>query len=128
VGCFGHSELRCFTPSGAVDRAVRLPTSQVTMCAFGGDALDTLFVTTGTFWLDPLAAKKQTLAGAVFAVTGSVLKGCRSPNFWGSSRQRFAVESPLNHSPAARLCRILADVCTILRLRPAEQDKPGPPA
>ena len=83
IACFGQSELRCYTPSGDIDRVVRLPTSQVTMCAFGGGSLETLFVTTGTFWLDPLAAKKQTLAGAVFAVTGLGAQGLPEPEFLG---------------------------------------------
>jgi len=83
VACFGQSELRCFAPSGDLDREVPLPTSQVSMCAFGGDSLDTLFVTTGTFLLDPLSAKEQPLAGAVFAVTGLGAQGLPEPEFLG---------------------------------------------
>jgi len=81
VACFGQSEVRCFTPSGVLDQVIKLPTSQVTMCAFGGDSLDTLFITTGTFWLDPVAVKTQTLAGAVFAVTGLGAQGLPEPEF-----------------------------------------------
>jgi sugar lactone lactonase YvrE len=35
-----------FTPGGRLDREIALPAAKPAMCAFGGDGLDTLFVTT----------------------------------------------------------------------------------
>jgi L-arabinonolactonase len=80
---FGHSEVIRFTPDGKIDRKIELPTSQVSMCAFGGDNLDILFVTTGTFRLTPEQEAAQDLAGAVFAVTGLGTCGLPEPRFKG---------------------------------------------
>ena len=61
-----------FDPDGRLDREVRLPVSHVTSCAFGGAALDVLYVTSssvdehGPMSADRLAP--QPLAGSVFAI------------------------------------------------------------
>jgi len=55
-----------FTPQGKLDRSVALPVRKPSMCAFGGAALDTMYVTT----IRPRAEQDlagQPLAGAVFA-------------------------------------------------------------
>ena len=57
-----------FTPEGRVDRAVRLPASQVTSCTFGGSDLRTLYVTTARTGLDAEALLAEPLAGGLFAV------------------------------------------------------------
>jgi sugar lactone lactonase YvrE len=57
-----------YLPDGKLDRAIRLPAPQVTSCAFGGDALDTLYITTATVGLDAPALAKAPLAGSLFAV------------------------------------------------------------
>ncbi len=53
-------------PDGRIDRTLRLPVSKPAMCSFGGDALDTLFVTT----IQPLQPQGDDieLAGEVFAL------------------------------------------------------------
>ena len=60
-----------FTPEGRLDRSIELPVRKPSMCAFGGSALDTLYVTS----IRPQAPadlEGQPLAGALFAVrTGS---------------------------------------------------------
>ena len=48
-GCYwtranGAGLLLRFTPGGRLDRAIDLPVSKPSMCAFGGPRLDTLFV------------------------------------------------------------------------------------
>lgn len=68
VAHWGGAQVTRFTPSGAVDTTIALPVSQVTSCAFGGAALDTLFVTTAAIGLDDAARAGQPLAGGLFAV------------------------------------------------------------
>lgn len=55
-------------PDGKLDRLVVLPVTQVTSCAFGGDDLRTLFITTARQGaaVDPNAA--TSLDGALFAL------------------------------------------------------------
>lgn len=45
VACWGASCVTRFEPDGRLDRRVMLPASQITSCAFAGDALDRMFVT-----------------------------------------------------------------------------------
>ena len=81
VASFGAGEVLRFTPDGREDRRIRLPVTQVSACAFGGAAHDTLFVTTGTFRLTEAEAAAQPLAGSVFAVTGLGSTGLPEPRF-----------------------------------------------
>ncbi|WP_461021797.1 SMP-30/gluconolactonase/LRE family protein [Thalassiella azotivora] len=70
VALFGGSVVRRHDADGRLDAVVPLPVSQVTACAFGGEDLDVLYVTTSRQGL-PEQAEPQ--AGSVFAVT----PGCR---------------------------------------------------
>jgi L-arabinonolactonase len=83
VASFTGGEVLRFTPAGAIDQRIQFPTTQISMCAFGGPALDTLFVTTGTYRLTPEQAAAQPLAGALFAVTGLGVRGVPEPEFAG---------------------------------------------
>ena len=86
-GCYwlchiGAWRLARYTPEGIVDRVVGLPVQRPTMCAFGGDDLKTLYITSATY---PLAApdlRKQPLAGAIFALDVDV-PGIPEPFFGG---------------------------------------------
>jgi sugar lactone lactonase YvrE len=60
-----------FTPDGALDRAIALPVSRPTSCAFAGEALDRMFVTTAS-----TGCENETLAGALFEVDPGV---CGAP-------------------------------------------------
>jgi sugar lactone lactonase YvrE len=42
---YGGHRLTRYTPDGRIDRAVELPVTNPTCCCFGGEALDTLYVT-----------------------------------------------------------------------------------
>ncbi|MCU0074272.1 SMP-30/gluconolactonase/LRE family protein [Pseudomonas koreensis] len=66
-----------FTPEGRLDRSLPVPVKKPTMCAFGGSAMDTLFVTSirPADDEDPLS-----LAGGVFALNPGV-KGLPEPLF-----------------------------------------------
>jgi sugar lactone lactonase YvrE len=55
-----------FDPDGRLERAIALPVSRPTSCAFGGDRLERMFVTSASIGVD------EPLAGAVFAVDPGV--------------------------------------------------------
>lgn len=61
----GAGRLRRYTAAGVVDRDIALPVSQPTMCAFGGAALDVLYVTSAAEKLTPEQRQREPLAGAL---------------------------------------------------------------
>jgi sugar lactone lactonase YvrE len=69
---WGGGRVVRYTPAGAIDRVIALPASNVTCPAFGGPALDTLFVTSARTGLDEGELVRQPLAGAVFAIDAGV--------------------------------------------------------
>jgi sugar lactone lactonase YvrE len=71
-----------FAPDGTLDRLVRLPVSQPTSCAFGGEGLRTLYVTTATQTLNAVERAEQPLAGALLALDVGVA-GLPEPMFAG---------------------------------------------
>jgi len=66
--CHGGGCLRRYRSDGSVDRDIRLPVSQPTMCAFGGPNLDELYVTSARDKLSAGQLRKEPLAGGVFRV------------------------------------------------------------
>ena len=64
----GHAVHR-YTPGGTLDAVVELPPAQVTACAFGGEDLSQLYITTSRENLPPDADPQ---AGALFQVTPGV--------------------------------------------------------
>lgn len=66
VALWGGGEIRRFSPSGGFDAIVRVPVAQVTSCAFGGAALDELYITTAAVGLDEAARRQQPGAGGLF--------------------------------------------------------------
>ena len=71
-----------FAPDGRVDTVVAIPASRVTCCAFGGDDLDTLYVTTSRLHLTEKELAMQPQAGGVFALKPGV-RGLPRPAFAG---------------------------------------------
>lgn len=69
-----------FAPDGEVDAIVAIPATRVTCCAFGGDDLDTLYVTTSRLHLTEVELAAQPQAGGVFAFKPGV-KGLPRPAF-----------------------------------------------
>lgn len=61
----GGGRLRRFTASGAVDRDIALPVSQPTMCAFAGEALDIMYVTSACDKLSEERRRHEPHAGAL---------------------------------------------------------------
>jgi sugar lactone lactonase YvrE len=66
VGCWDGAEVRRFAPDGSPAGVVALPTSNITSAAFGGPALDDLFVTSARAGLSPEQLAEQPEAGALF--------------------------------------------------------------
>jgi sugar lactone lactonase YvrE len=76
-------EIARFDPQGKLMETVRLPVQHPTMCSFGGDDHDILYVTTTRKFLKPENEKEQPLAGALFAIHGTGAKGLPEPFFKG---------------------------------------------
>ena len=61
LAIFGGSAVRRYAPDGSLDAVISLPVSRVTSCAFGGDDLGDLYITTARG-----GDGDSELAGAVF--------------------------------------------------------------
>jgi sugar lactone lactonase YvrE len=59
---------------------IELPVQRPTCCAFGGDVLDVLYVTSAAAGLAPDALARGPLAGGLFAVEVGV-RGLPEPRF-----------------------------------------------
>jgi sugar lactone lactonase YvrE len=68
VAIHGASEVRRYSPRGEVECIVRLPVCAVTSCAFGGEELTDLYVTSMVIFDDG----RELLAGALFRCTPGV--------------------------------------------------------
>ena len=65
--CFwGGSAVRRYSPEGALLAEIRLPVAQVTSCAFGGEHLTDLYITSAARGLTPEQLSEQPGAGGVF--------------------------------------------------------------
>jgi sugar lactone lactonase YvrE len=71
-----------YESEGAVERTVELPVSNVTCCAFGGDDLTDLYITTAWKGLSDDERKEQPLAGDLFRLQTDV-RGLVEPRFDG---------------------------------------------
>ena len=66
VALFGAGVLRRYSPSGRVDREIRLPATLVTSAAFGGPDLADLYITTARHRLTEQQRERQPQAGSLF--------------------------------------------------------------
>jgi len=71
-----------YAPDGRIDRMVDLPVSHPTCCAFGGDSLDILFVTSASYPLTQEQRSNEPDAGGLFALDVGV-RGLPEPLFMG---------------------------------------------
>jgi sugar lactone lactonase YvrE len=69
-----------YAPDGRVDRVIELPVQRPTCCAFGGDELDVLYITSAAAGLAPDALARGPRAGGLFAVEVGV-RGLPEPRF-----------------------------------------------
>jgi sugar lactone lactonase YvrE len=78
--------LRRYRPDGTLERIVDFPVSRVTSCAFGGDDLRDLYVTSATKELSAAELRAQPHAGALFVLR---------PGVAGRPANRFAAAASL---------------------------------
>jgi sugar lactone lactonase YvrE len=76
----GGWHLARYSPEGRIDRVIGIPAQRPTMCAFGGEDLKTLYVTTARTPLSAQALAKQPLAGSIFSMRVDV-PGILEPYF-----------------------------------------------
>jgi sugar lactone lactonase YvrE len=69
-------------PDGTLDRLIQMPVKYVTSVMFGGEKLDTLYVTSLNFTLNDTPPQEPN-AGALFAITGLEITGIPEPRFAG---------------------------------------------
>jgi sugar lactone lactonase YvrE len=69
---FGGAAIRRYGPDGALTAAIALPVTNPTSAAFGGAALDTLYVTTARHRLTSEQLATEPLAGALLALDPGV--------------------------------------------------------
>ena len=66
VALRGGWSVRRYSPTGELDGVVELPTANITSCAFGGPALDELYISSARERLSDADLAEQRLAGALF--------------------------------------------------------------
>ena len=81
VALWEGGAIRRYTPDGRLDRDVPVPATLTTKCAFGGPAMEDLYVTTATRGLDARARAAQPQAGGLFRLR---------PGVAGQPPRRFA--------------------------------------
>ncbi|MET0274474.1 MAG: SMP-30/gluconolactonase/LRE family protein [Phenylobacterium sp.] len=79
---WGGSRIVRYAPDGSIDRIIQTPVSQPTSCAFGGEDLTTLYVTSAWDELSPGERADEPLAGSLFAFEPGV-KGLALPPYEG---------------------------------------------
>lgn len=76
IALWGAARVSRYTAHGHLDRSVTLPASQITSCAFGGAALDRMFVTSAAE-----GVSGEAMAGALFEIDPRVTGV--APNLFG---------------------------------------------
>jgi xylono-1,5-lactonase len=85
---WGGWRITRYAPDGRVERVIQMPVKSPTSCAFGGAAMETLFVTSASIefengrwvYLDEAGFAAAPLAGAIFA-TETGIRGLPEPVF-----------------------------------------------
>ena len=81
VGMWNGNAVLCFDPkSGTLIDKIEVPAHNVTSCAFGGENLDILYITTASLDMTDQEKKEFPLAGSLFMVKPGV-KGVKSNYF-----------------------------------------------
>ncbi|MFQ3579752.1 MAG: SMP-30/gluconolactonase/LRE family protein [Bacteroidales bacterium] len=81
VCMWGGAAVRCYNPhTGDLLQKINVDAANVTSCWFGGENLDTLYITSASFWIDDVLKNKFSHDGGLFyAVPG--VKGTEPYNF-----------------------------------------------
>ena len=80
---FDGNAVACLDPEGRLIRHIELPVRYPTMCNFGGENLDVLYVTSGTFLMKGQEPKGDSQEGGLFSVTGLGVSGIPEAEFEG---------------------------------------------
>lgn len=80
VALFGGSAIRCYADDGTLTAVLEVPVPHPTCPAFGGHALDTLYVTTTRHRLTDRGLAAYPAAGSVFACRPGVRAVCLPPH------------------------------------------------
>ena len=72
-----------YDPAGNIVDTIRLPVRYPTMCTFGGENLEILYVTSATIFVQDDEKDAQPQAGGLFAIHGTGAKGIAEPFFAG---------------------------------------------
>jgi sugar lactone lactonase YvrE len=86
--------VRRYAPSGRLDEVVDMPTPYVTSCAFGGERLEDLYVTTLCAGLGEAELVQYPAAGAVLRVPNIGVAGLPAARYAGQAGQTGAREEP----------------------------------
>lgn len=70
-----------FDPNGRLVRTIKVPVSNPTMCTFGGDDLDVMYVTSTRKFTNPMQEQQNPLEGGLLAITGLGVIGLPEPRF-----------------------------------------------
>jgi len=70
---WGGSCVIRFDPNGKVDEIVEVPVESVTCCTFGGENLDTLFITTARWGMTQEQIDNNPSAGGLFSIKPGVI-------------------------------------------------------
>lgn len=79
---YSGSKVARFNPQGKITEEIALPVSQPTSCAFGGEDLADLYITSAWLGLTEEERDQQPLAGDIFMVSTNT-KGIEEPKFSG---------------------------------------------
>jgi len=79
---WGGARLARYAPDGRLDRIIELPVDHPSSCAFGGEDLATLYITTARWLLSDEALARQPWAGGLLAFEPGVT-GLALPPFGG---------------------------------------------
>ena len=82
VAIYGGCAVHRYSPHGELEALVQLPVTQVTSCAFGGETLEDLYVTTARENFSEAQAHQEPYAGGLFRFRPGV-KGVLPAEFQG---------------------------------------------
>lgn len=82
---WGAGKVTRFDADGRASDVIPMPVSNVTKCAFGGERLERLFITTARKGLDATTLASQPLAGGLFEADVGY-RGMPAPGYRGSPR------------------------------------------
>jgi sugar lactone lactonase YvrE len=72
-----------YRPDGVIDRIIPMPVPRPTSLAFGGDDMQTLFVTSARIGLLPESLDAAPLSGALFTLKFADIRGVPQPKYLG---------------------------------------------